>query len=351
MEQRSEQQGMEQGFQYSEYTETCEINEQLQPCPGYNEPQQASYFNEPPPQDFDNNSGGSVGMQMAGGAQDPINASVQDQINGQSGPHMCKSQHSVQSQGSSVSAFECAGNQPCVHSGPVIVPTGIYVLDRNLGGGLPISSMVYFSADPRSMSEVFLYQFTQSRKTYYFTTSRKPKYVQQDIMNLNFNPYNIVFIDVYSEYYYTPLGDMIDNVGNEFVDSKIIEFTEYNLLNIQNEAKEEPVNIIFDNFSFFMGLNVNPGLLKRLTNLLYETTKETNSLTYLYGLKGSHDVTVENDILNAADVIFDVDIERKADKMISKLAIPKIRGMIPNAELIKFNVGEGVQIDTSRDIA
>ncbi len=346
MERRSDGERMEPDLQYSKYT-ASDINEQLKPSPSYEDHQSGTYFNDPPPQGYDNDTG----SMFQGSVHDRMNASIQDQTNGQSGAQVCASPQGDQSMSSSVPSCESMGNQPCVHSGPVIVPTGIYVLDRNLGGGLPISSMVYFTADPRSMSEVFLYQFTQSRKTYYFTTSRKPKYVQQDIMNLNFNPYNIVFIDVYSEYYYTPLGDMIDNVGNEFVDSKIVEFTEYNLLNIQNEAKEEPVNIIFDNFSFFMGLNVNPGLLKRLTNLLYETTKETNSLTYLYGLKGSHDTTVENDVLNAADVIFDVDIERKADKMISKLAIPKIRGMIPNAELIKFNVGEGVQIDTSRDIA
>jgi len=244
-----------------------------------------------------------------------------------------------------------AGTQKIGGQGPVVKPTGIFILDRSLGGGLPARSMVYFSADARSMSEVFLYQFTQARKTYYFTTSRRPRYIQNDILNLNFDPSNIVFVDVYSEYYLTPFGEMIDNVGNEYVDAKIIEFTEYNLKNIVNDAEGQDINLIVDNFSFYMNLNVNLGLLKRLTNILYETTKEMDCLTFLYGLKGSHPETVENEILNAADVIFDIALDRGIDKITSKLAIPKIRGMVPSADMIKFKVGDGVQIDTSRDIA
>ena len=100
-----------------------------------------------------------------------------------------------------------------------------------------------------------------------------------------------------------------------------------------------------------MNLNVNPGLLKRLVNLLYETTKEANGITFLYSLKGSHDERAENEILNASDVIFDVDVERHPDKIMSKLSIPKIRGMAPKADVIKFNVSEGINIDTSKDIA
>lgn len=241
--------------------------------------------------------------------------------------------------------------QTPVYKGPVISPTGIYVLDRSLSGGLPLGSMIYFSADPRSMSEVFLFEFTQSRKTYYFTTGRRPKYIMRDIINQNLDPSRIIFVDIYSEYYFTPLGDMIDNVGNEYVDSKIIEFTEYNLHNIQNDAGDEEINIIFDNFSFFMNLNVNTGLLKRFTNIIYETSKETNSMFYLYSLKGCYDEYIENEVLNASDVIFDVSVDNSCDHVISKLTIPKIRGMVPNSDVLKFKVSEGVQIDTSRDIA
>jgi len=237
------------------------------------------------------------------------------------------------------------------HLAPEILSSGIYVLDRSIGGGIPGGSVVYISATTKSMSEVFLYQFTQSRKTYYFCTERRPKYVQQDIANMNFDTSQIVFVDVYGSYFMSPQGEMIDIGGNGFMDAKIVEFMEYNLKSILSEETDGEINIIVDTFTFFMNLNLNSGIIRRLMNIIYETTKETGGLTFLYSLKDSHDQKLENEIVNTCDAIFDVDIEKTGDKIISKLSIPKIRGMTPTAEMIKFKIGEGIQIDTSRDIA
>jgi KaiC/GvpD/RAD55 family RecA-like ATPase len=201
------------------------------------------------------------------------------------------------------------------------------------------------------MSEVFLYQFTQSRKTYYFTTNRRPRFVLNDVINLGFDPSNIIFVDIYSEYYCTSCGEISDNLNNELIDAKIIEFTEYNLRNIANDSSGEDVNIIFDSFCFFTGLTANMGLIKQLVNVIYETTKELNCLSYLYGSTGNTNESLQAFIYGLCDVIFESMLDQGADKVVSKLAIPKIRGMIPNTEIIKFKIGEGVQIDTSRDIA
>ncbi|SDG03835.1 RecA-superfamily ATPase, KaiC/GvpD/RAD55 family [Methanolobus vulcani] len=238
-----------------------------------------------------------------------------------------------------------------IHKGVQLKSTGIFVLDRTLGGGLPAGSLTFFSADPRSMSEVFLYQFTQSRKTYYFTTNRRPRFVLNDVINLGFDPSNIIFVDIYSEYYCTSCGEISDNLNNEFIDSKILEFTEYNLRNIANDSSGEDVNIIFDSFCFFTGLTANKGLIKQLINVIYETTKELNCLTYLYGSTCTTNENLKAFIYSLCDVIFESMLDEGADKVVSKLAIPKIRGMIPNTEIIKFKIGDGVQIDTSRDIA
>ena len=228
--------------------------------------------------------------------------------------------------------------------------TGISILDRTLGGGLPSGSVAYIHADATSMAEVFLYQFTQARKTYYFSNERRPVYVMHDIRNFGFKTDDITFVDIYSEYYISPHGEMVDNIGNEFVDAKIVEFTEYNLKKILAE-EEQDINIIFDSFSFYLNLNVNPGLIKRLINLIYEATKFVIFLTILYGLKDTHEKNLENEILKSCDVIFDVDSEKHSDKISNRLSIPKIRGRVPSIEMIRFKVGDGVQIDTTKDIA
>ena len=228
--------------------------------------------------------------------------------------------------------------------------TGIGLLDINLEGGLPAGSVIYFSAGAGSMSEVFLYQFSSSRKTYYFTTSRRPRYIAQNITDTSFDVSNIVFIDIYSQYYLDKFGEMIDNVGNEFVDKEIIDFMEYQLKNILSKKGEE-FNIIIDTFSFFLGLNVNFGKILRLVNLIYEITKDTQSLSYLYVIKDAHDDRVENEIMNLCDTVFNVELERVGERMANKLSITKIRGRIAPADMLKFKVMHGVQIDTSRDIA
>lgn len=152
------------------------------------------------------------------------------------------------SEGSLYDSIKKPDKNQVIHKGVNLKSTGILVLDRTLGGGIPAGSLTFFSADPRSMSEIFLYQFTQSRKTYYFTTNRRPRYVLNDVINLGFDPSNIIFVDIYSEYYCTSCGEISDNLSNEFIDSKILEFTEYNLRNIANDSSGEDVNIIFDSF-------------------------------------------------------------------------------------------------------
>ena len=228
--------------------------------------------------------------------------------------------------------------------------TAIPILDRTLGGGLPSGSVVYIFADAKSMAEVFLYQFTQARKTYYFSNERHPKYVMRDIKNYGFKTDNVIFVDIYSAYYLTAHGEMVDNVGNEFVDAKVVEFTESNLKKITADGSAD-INLIFDSFSFYLNLNVNPGVIKRLMNVIYEATKNLNCMSFLYGLKDTHERNLENELLKSCDVIFEVDIERSSEKISSLLSIPKLRGRVPSTEMLKFKVGDGIQIDTTKDIA
>ncbi|MDY6932416.1 MAG: ATPase domain-containing protein [Halobacteriota archaeon] len=241
---------------------------------------------------------------------------------------------------------------PSVTEGPATSPiksTGINFLDSELSGGLPAGTVVYFYADAdETTSEVFLHHFSSVRKTYYFTTVRRPKYISQNITDLGLDTKNINFVDVYSQYYLNKFGEMINNVGNEFVDKEIVDFVEYQLKNIQIQ-EEGDFNIIIDTFSFFLELNVNLGKIIRLVNLIYELTKETGAISYLYVLNDYN--KPENKVMNLCDAVFDVKSDRLGDNVYNKLSIPKMRGKTEVNDLIKFKVASGIQIDTTRDIA
>lgn len=231
--------------------------------------------------------------------------------------------------------------------------TGIDMLDRSLDGGLPAGSVVYLSVDPHSMAEAFLYQFSSIRKTYYFATSRRPVHIAQNITDMTFDTESVTFVDVFSQYYLDAYGEQAENVGDVLKDREVLDFTERQLKQIRDTHKDSDneVNIVFDNFSFYLHLGVPPARLLRLANLAYEVSKQTKALTYLFALRGTHPESVENDVMNVSDAIFHIESERVGEKITHKLSIPKIRGRPSSTGVLRFKVQDGIRIDTSRDIA
>ncbi len=218
--------------------------------------------------------------------------------------------------------------------------TGIEMLDRYLNGGLPGGSVVLFSTDPKSMSEVFLYHFATARKSYYFATDRDPKYIKQNILDFGLSTDNITFIDVYGQYHKKSGGS-----ANSKRDKEIIKYFSDELEKLR---KYKDFTCVIDTFSFFLELDSSYGRMKELIDQIYDITKETDSVSYLYILKGVHDPKVVNTISNTCDIIFDIESERVGDKVTNKLIIPKIRGMFPApTQLIKYQIREDIQIDTS----
>lgn len=227
-----------------------------------------------------------------------------------------------------------------------LLSTGIPLLDKRIGGGIPSGSFVCVFANPISMPEAFLYQFSAyAQKSYYFTTSRPPKFIEEDIRSMLLETENITFIDVFTRYYLTRDGVFI--IEDQYRDRDILDFVDETL----GLIKDEGCAIVFDSLSFFLHLNIPIGLKEWLLNKIYHFTKNINAVSYCYVMKGSHPKQIENMVLNLADVIFDIDSEKVGDKMANRLGIPKMRKMKPVSETFRFYISEGVQIDTSRDIA
>ena len=227
------------------------------------------------------------------------------------------------------------------------LPTGIDILDRNLNGGLPSGALVYFSANPKSMPEVFLFELATPRKTYYITTHKNPRYVRRNMKELDFELPGIEFVDLHTEYYHKILRDTPDK---QWASKKLVQFMNEWLDSLKNK-NDKNFTIIFDSFSFLVEIGVEADMLKPLMDKIYDIINDSNSICYLMMVKGVHHESVENRIQYWCDVIFDIDLERKGDKIINKLTLPKIRGMTPLTDYIKFKVTDRISIDTSRDIA
>jgi KaiC/GvpD/RAD55 family RecA-like ATPase len=225
--------------------------------------------------------------------------------------------------------------------------TGITLLDRNLDGGIPEGSLVCVYANPKSMAEVFLYQFATARKTYYYNTSRNFRYIIENMNSLNLETDKLEFVDVYSQYYLDESGRFI--LEDRYRDKEIFDYIDHSLNTII--GKDEDANLIFDHFSFFLNLEVSTSMKEWLMNRLYTISKETGHLVYLYVIKDLQTPELAYKVLTLSDVIFDIELERLGERVTNKLAIPKIRGRTPVSDLIRFKVSEGIQIDTSRDIA
>lgn len=225
-----------------------------------------------------------------------------------------------------------------------IKPTGIELLDKRIEGGLPEDSLVCIYADPISMPEAFLYQLSSERKTYYVNTSRPLQYIQRNISNMGFSVEDVGFIDVFSQYYLNEYGQFV--LENKYRDKEIFDFIDQQL----NDLQGKDFNVVFDSISFFMKLDVSRGLKDWLLNKIYLLSKESRNLFYMYLMKGVHPIKITNMVIEISDVVFNIRTEEVGPQIKSILSVPKIRSRSPVKETFKFDIGEGICIDTSREI-
>ncbi|MCX9084537.1 MAG: recombinase RecA [Candidatus Methanoperedens sp.] len=225
-----------------------------------------------------------------------------------------------------------------------LLNTGLPTLDSELEGGLYPGSLVYLMADSMTMAEIFLYQFIQQRNSYYVNTERKKEYIISNLKKYGYDETKEKFIDVH-EKYYEMNGKFV--VGGEIKDYMIIDF----LIKQLRSIDEKDINLIVDTITFFQYLEVKRSKLRELIDVIYDTTKRTEGLGFLYGLKGEKRTMIENEILNICDAVFDVSLTKKTDKSVTELTIPKARDRPIRGNVLKFKIEGGIIMDTSREIA
>lgn len=202
--------------------------------------------------------------------------------------------------------------------------TGMDVLDRKFGGGIPAGRVVALSAVPASQSELFLYEMAAVRKTVYLTTERTAADVERTLAQTDAS---VDQIDVHRLDADSPLTDaraVIDDV-------------------------DEASTLIVDPID---PLERQGGSeYQEFVNELRARTTETGSLTVLHCLNG-RDVPPQRDRTEYfADIIFDLITERRGGSIENSLSVPKCRGWRSLSETIELDLTSDVTIDVSRKIA
>src|SRR6056297_2300733 len=205
------------------------------------------------------------------------------------------------------------------------LPTGIDVLDRKLGGGLPAGSMVALTAEPASQAELFLYELTATRGTLWLSLDRTAEAVRDSIENTPAKTGDPTVRHISGE---APL----DNAG------KLVS------------ALPETSNLIVDPLDVLESQEP-PSRFRSFMNDLQNHIFNTDSLGILHCLEGRSVPPLRDTTEHFADVVFHLQTDITGDEVENKLAIPKFRGGRAPSDTIKLNLVEEVKIDTSRDIA
>jgi len=205
------------------------------------------------------------------------------------------------------------------------LPTGIDVLDRKLGGGLPAGSMVALTADPASQAELFLYELTATRGTLWLSMDRTAEAVRDSIENTPAETGDPTVRHISGE---APL----DNAG------KLVS------------ALPETSNLIVDPLDVLESQEP-PSRFRSFMNDLQNHIFNTDSLGILHCLDGRSVPPLRDTTEHFADVVFHLSTDITGDEVENRLAIPKFRGGRAPADVIKLDLVEEVSIDTSRDIA
>lgn len=204
------------------------------------------------------------------------------------------------------------------------LPTGITVLDRQLGGGIPPGSIVLLSATPASQSELFLYELTAARGTLYMTTVRSDAAVEDAIRRCSTRVGSPTIRDVGSD---APLDHANDLI----------------------RALPENANLIVDVVDVLE--RVDPARYRNFLNGLQTHMVNTGSIAVLHGLNGRSVPDNRDMTEHMADIVFDLRTEVNGSEIVNRLAVPKFRGGAALEETIKLRLAKQVTVDTSRDIA
>lgn len=203
-----------------------------------------------------------------------------------------------------------------------VLETGIDILDRKLGGGIPLGSVVAFSASPASQSELFLYEVASTRQTVYLSTVRPRETVEETLEHRDIDLGAVKTVALDSD---APLDHAREVLTTLPAESNFIV---------------DPVGILEE---------CEGARYRQFLADLERRAGESDSVVLLHCLS---DATTRQrcDTLHVADLVFELSTEVDGNSVGNQLTIPKFRAGQSVEDVIKLDLTSEVEVDMSRNI-
>ncbi|ELZ36498.1 KaiC-like transcriptional regulator [Halorubrum saccharovorum DSM 1137] len=216
------------------------------------------------------------------------------------------------------------------------LPTGISVLDREFGGGLPSGSVVVLKADPASQSELIVDRFSRPRECRYLTTVRSADAVEGTLT-----------VGSAGEG-----GESDGSEGGGGDVETVVEETdrEAPIDDVLAAAADLPerATLVVDSVEPLEAADRS-----RYGSFLSDLrghVDDAGGIAVIHALKGNNG---QNRVVTeqVADVVFDLRTTVTGTEIVNRLIVPKFRGGAALEEPLKLKLTDTVSVDTSRDIA
>ncbi|PAU84247.1 transcriptional regulator [Halorubrum salipaludis] len=220
------------------------------------------------------------------------------------------------------------------------LPTGISVLDREFGGGLPSGSVVVLKADPASQSELIVDRFSRPRECRYLTTVRSADAVEASLALGGAEAGD----DGESD---GERGDSEGGAGETVVEETDREAPLDDVLATAAELSDGATLVVDSVEPLEASDRSRYGSF--LTDLRRHVA-DAGGIAVLHAFKGE---TGRNRVVTeqVADVVFDLRTTVTGTEIANRLIVPKFRGGAALEEPLKLKLTDTVSVDTSRDIA
>lgn len=206
--------------------------------------------------------------------------------------------------------------------------TGIKNLDREIDDGIPEGFLTSIVAPPSSNAERLVQQFISANdhQAVYITTEKSEPFLKDSIDKLNILTNHPQIVDITGEK--DPLNSIEDYI-RKLPEESLVIIDSVDILEHEDRARYQ-----------------------EFLNKLQKFLSESGSIAILYGSSSDVVPTHRPLTLKLSDAVFEINVNKESENIISYLSITKFRGLKGVDERIRLEIRKDkVSIDTSRDIA